>query len=265
MATFEVDRDYPLAQILEQSEGSWIVYGLIKALSSCEALILLCPSEKGSGEVEFPSSEVCLVRFYVDNTSFEGETVYQRLCSITTLWVLVTTNEVATPIRVVPRPISFLRDRHGRFTLTIPMEPSLSTDEWHRLGMNYIAVVTINEDDCRYVRSEQDVEGLYHYIKKLPSFWLHASRFEGDELDVSVDANGAVVDYLDIKRAVKLISLSQSSVKKDIVRQRIEALPHMELETQRRHLIPLEKALDILRSFLKKGEPADMVSWPVDE
>jgi hypothetical protein len=265
MAAFELHRDYPLAQILDEPFGFWIVPGLVKGLSCSEAFILLRPFEKGGFEVVFPSSQVCLVHFYFDKSWAESETVNQRLRSIAKLWVFVAMEKVAALIRVVPRPLSFIFSLNGRSTLTIPLEPSLSTDEWHRLGMEHVSVVTINEDECRHVGSEQDAEELCRYLRQLPSFWLHASRFEGGELDVGSDANGATVFYLNINRATKLISMNSANLKKDIVRMKVDALPDLELETERRHLIPLERALGILQSFLYKGEPIDMVPWPVDD
>jgi hypothetical protein len=264
MAAFELHRDYPLAQILNDSTGFWIVPGLVKGLSPSEAVIVLRPSEKGRFEVVFPSSQVCLAHFYCDKTWPESETIEQGLRSITRLWVFVAAGQVADLIRVVPRPLSFIFSLEGRSTLTIPMEPSLSTAEWHRLGMKHVSVVTINEDERRHIGSEQEAEELCRHLRQLPSFWLHASRFEGGELDVAADTNGAMVSYLDIKRAIKMTSMNPTNRGKDIVRVKVDALPDMELETERRHLIPVEKGLDILHTFLVTGEPTNMVPWPDD-
>jgi hypothetical protein len=265
MAAFELDRDYPLAQILEESSGFWIVPGLVRGMSPSEAVILLRLSENGRFEVVFPSSQACLVRFYCDRSWLEIEAVDQRLRNITKLWVFVVTGQVAALIRVVPMPLSFTFSLEGRSTLTIPMEPSLSAAEWDRLGIKHVAVVTINEAERRYVGSEQDAEELSRHLRQLSSFWLHASRFEGDELDVGADANGAAVFYLNIKRGIKQISMNQAESKRDMIKMNIDALPELDLETERRHLIPLEGALGILRSFLNKGESINMVPWPVDD
>jgi hypothetical protein len=264
MAAFELHRDYPLARILDESSGFWIVPGLVKGLSPSEAAILLCPSEKGRFEVVFPSLQVCLVHINCDKVWPESETIEQRLRSITKLWMFVVTGQVATVLRLVPRPLSFVFSPSGCFDLTIPLEPSLSSDEWHRLGMKYHSIVTINDIENRYISSEQDAEELCRYLRQLPSFWLQATRFEGRELDVAVNTNGAMVSYLDIKHSVKMTSMDSTNPRKDIVRMRVSALPELELETECCHLIPIEKGLDILRTFLVTGEPADMVSWPDD-
>lgn len=262
MATFELDRDYATT-ILDESEGSWIVDRLIRQLSRSEAAILLRPSERECIEVEFASSEVCLVRFSASPSN--AGPIYERLSNITTLWLFLVSCGVATPIRLIRGGISFLRDRDHRFTLTIPLEPSLSTDEWHRLGTDYLAVVTVNDGDGRRIRSEKDIEDLCQELRALPSFWLHASRFEGDELDLSVDDNGASVFYLDIKRGTKMISEKSGSAQKDTVKIKIDALPHMDVEIERRHLIPFERGLAILRAFLNRRELGDMVHWPVED
>lgn len=264
MSAFQVHRDYPLAKILDESTGYWIIPGVVKGLSHSEAVLLLRLSEKGRSEVVFPSSQVCLVHFYCDNAWSEIETIDQRLRSITKLWVFVAAEQVATLIRVVPRPLSFIFSLKFRSTLTIPLEPPLSPAEWDRLGLKHVAAVLINDNERRYVGSELDAEELCRHLSLLPSFWLHATRVEGGELDVSRDANGIVADYADMKRGIKLISLNPNSTRKEIVRQRIEALPYMELETERRHLIPIERGLHILRIFLSTGKPVEMVPWPLD-
>jgi hypothetical protein len=265
MATFELHREYPLAQVFDGPSGFWIVPGLVKELSPAEAVILLRPSEKGRSEVVFSSSQVCLVHFFCDKAWPESEAIDRRLRSITKLWVFVASEQVATLLRVVPRPLSFIFTLEGRSTLTIPMEPSLSTAEWHGLGMRHVSVVTINEDERRHVGSEQDAAELCRYLRRLPSFWLHASRFEGGELDVAAAPNGAMVSYLDIKRATKMVSMNSADPSKDIVRVRVDALPDLEVEIERRHLIPVERGLGILRTFLATGEPIDMVPWPGDD
>jgi hypothetical protein len=257
-------RDYPSAQLFDESYGFWIIPGLVKWLSPSEAAILLRPSEKGRSTVVFPSSQVCLVRFDCDMAWPEDESIDQRLRSITKLWVFVAVGQVATPLRVVPRPLSFVFRPKSGFDLTIPLEPPLSYDELNIIGVKYHSIATINDSENRYIKSEQDAEELCRYLRKLPSFWLHANRFEGSELHIGVDVNGAVVDYVDIKRGIKLISLNLACMSKDVVRQKIDPLPYMELETERRHLIPVEKGLDILRTFLVTGEPADLVPWPDD-
>jgi len=264
MATFEFHREYPLAQILDEPSGFWIVPGLVKGLSPSEAVILLRPSEKGRFEVVFSSSQACLVHFFCDKAWPDSEAIDRRLRSITKLWVFVASGQVAALLRVVPRPLSCIFTLEGRSTLTIPMEPSLSAAEWHGLGMRHVSVVMINEDERRYVDSEQDAAQLCRYLRQLPSFWLHASRFEAGELDLAAAPNGAMVSYLDIKRATKMISMNPANPGKDIVRVRVDALPDLELEIERRHLIPIERGLEILRIFLTTGEPIDMVPWPGD-
>jgi hypothetical protein len=74
-----------------------------------------------------------------------------------------------------------------------------------------------------------------------------------------------MVSYLDIKRATKMVSMNSADPSKDIVRVRVDALPDLEVEIERRHLIPVERGLGILRTFLATGEPIDMVPWPGDD
>lgn len=265
MPNFELYRDYPLAQIVDETFGDWIAPRLLKRVSFSEAVLLLRPSEKGRFEVVFPSSQVCLVRFCCEKAWPENGTIEQWVRSITKLWVFVAVEEVATLFRVVPRPLSFVFSPNGWFDLTIPMEPSLSSDEWNRLGLTYHSIVTINEGESRYISSDNDAEELCQYLRQMPSFCLQAVRRQGDMLDLSLDRHGALVNYLDIKRSVKKISLNNDSQDKRLIRMKIDALPNLDLEVEAYHLIPLERGLGLLRSFLSHGEPAEMVRWPLDD
>lgn len=265
MAVFELGRAYPLEQVLDESVGSWIVEDLIRGLSSSEAIILLRPAGQDNVEIEFLSAEECLMHFRCNKSFAETQTAYQRLGNLKTLWVFAVRENVGTLIRVVLRPISFRLDPSGRFTLSIPMSPPLSIDEWQRLGVGHIAGVTINENGRRLIRSESDIEDLCQYLRRLPSFCVHAIRFEGDMLDLSVDTHGALVNYLNIKRSVKKTSINPDSREKRLIRMKIDALPDLNVEVEKRHLIPLERGLDLLRSFLRKGEPVEMVRWPLDD
>jgi hypothetical protein len=126
------------------------------------------------------------------------------------------------------------------------------------------SAVTVNGTEGRRIAGEREVEELCHSLRALPSFLLQASRYDGVELDLAADANGATVFYLDMKRGVKMASAAPSASGGDIVRMRIDALPEMELEIERRHLVPLEEALAILRQFLSQRELNGMLPWPVD-
>lgn len=264
MIAFELGRDYPLAQILEESLGCWIVPGLIKGLSASQAVILLRPSEKQPNvEIEALSVEECLVHFSCD-TSAKNQTIYQQLGNLKTLWVFVARNDMGTLFRAVSRPVSFRLNPAGRFTLSIPMSPPLSVDELHQLGAEHFATVTINENDRHFISSQSDIEEMFQHLRAMPSFCLQAVRREGDMLDLSVDRHGALVNYLDIRRSVKKVSLNNDSQDKRFIRIKIDALPDLDLEVEGYHLVPLERGLDLLRFFLSHGEPAEMVRWPLD-
>jgi hypothetical protein len=126
------------------------------------------------------------------------------------------------------------------------------------------STVTINETEARCIADEREVEELCQVLRIRPSFWLYARRVDGVELDMGADVSGATAFYLDMKRGVKLVSLNTTRSDTDIVRMKIDALPEMELETERCHVVPLEEALSILRQFLCQEELDGMVPWPID-
>jgi hypothetical protein len=126
------------------------------------------------------------------------------------------------------------------------------------------ATVSINGVQNRHVIGECDVEELCQSLRALPSFALHVRRPDGVELDVYADANGATAFYLDMTRGVKLTSIDPSGAETDILRMRVDALPDVELEIERRHIVPREKALVTLRRFLNQGIPEGMAPWPGD-
>ena len=265
MIDFELGRKYPLAQILEESLGCWIVPGLIKGTSTSQAVILLRPSEElPNVEIQALSVEECLVHFSCDIPA-KNQTIYQQLGNLKTLWVFVAKNDMGTLFRVVSRPVSFRLNPAGRFTLSIPMSPPLSVDELHQLGADHFATVTVNENDHRLIRSQSDIEQLFRHLRGMPSFCLQVVRREGDMLDLSVDRHGALVNYLDIRRSVKKVSHNNDSQDRRFIRMKIDALPNLDLEVERYHLVPLERGLGLLRYFLSHGEPAEMVRWPLDD
>jgi hypothetical protein len=64
---------------------------------------------------------------------------------------------------------------------------------------------------------------------------------------------------------VKLVSRDQTCIQRGIVSLRNDAYPDLDLdqiEVQRRSLISPDRAIAILRHYLKTGEPIDMVPWP---
>src|SRR5581483_337353 len=66
MPTFDLNKRYPLSWLSNESEGNWVVRGLIKVLSPSEAIVFLVQSPDKAYGFDFPSSKECLVRFRVD-------------------------------------------------------------------------------------------------------------------------------------------------------------------------------------------------------
>lgn len=265
MPPFELNQRYPLTWLSNESEGYWVVDGLIKALSPSEAIVFLAQSTDGVVRHDFPSSKVCLVGFRSDKVATNVENVEEALCDIKKLWVMLVEESAVVPIRVVLRPISFAFNRYGQSSLTVPMSPPLNADEWERLGLKYTSLAVVNTTEEHRIATERDVEELCRYLTTMSSFFLQASRFEGSQLDVTADENGVSVFFLDIDRGVKLISLNRSCTDVESVVRKVDAVFDLDAETERRHLITLERALGILRAFLNKGEPIDMVPWPLDD
>jgi len=124
------------------------------------------------------------------------------------------------------------------------------------------ATIFLNGTNGRRIVSEQEAEEACRYLAGLPSYWLTARRQDGTQLDVAADHSDSAVFYLDTGRSVKLSSLGPFVSDTEVVRMTVDVLPEMELEFERRHLVPREDALDMLRQFLVGDVPPGLVPWP---
>ena len=131
--------------------------------------------------------------------------------------------------------------------------------------------VVVNWAEDRRIATADDVEALCKHVERLPAFVVHvtgASGEHGGTLDVIVESDRALVDYLDMDQGIKLASRNPSCTERDIVSLRNDWFPELELdqiEVEQRDLISREKAIAILRHYLTTGETIDLVAWPRDD
>jgi hypothetical protein len=91
---------------------------------------------------------------------------------------------------------------------------------------------------------------------------------EGPTLNVTVESGRAIVFYMDMDRGIKWISRDEACIRRGTVSLRNDAYPELELdqvEVHWRDIIPLERALFILRQYLATSEAVDLVGWPSDD
>jgi hypothetical protein len=131
--------------------------------------------------------------------------------------------------------------------------------------------VLVNWTEEYPVASGDAAERLCEWLAGLPAFTAHVTGPAGESgptLDVIVESDRGLVDFLDINRGVKLASRNPACSDRDIVSLANDSYPELQLdqvEVGRCHLISPSRAVAILRHFLLTGEPIDLVPWPTED
>ena len=117
----------------------------------------------------------------------------------------------------------------------------------------------------------EDIEPLCTDLAGRPVFTadvLGERGYSGPMLDLIVESGRSTVFFMDMDRGIKRISRDETCVRRQTVCLRNDAYPELELdqvEVHLRDIIPVERALNILRRYLATGEVVDLVSWPSDD
>jgi hypothetical protein len=131
--------------------------------------------------------------------------------------------------------------------------------------------VIVNWAEVHLIASIDDAELLCGVLAGLPAFTAHATGPAGESgptLDVIVESDRGLVEFLDIGRGVKLASRNPACSERGIVSLANNSYPDLQLdqiEVERRDLISPSRAVAILRHFLVTGKPIDLVPWPPDD
>jgi len=137
--------------------------------------------------------------------------------------------------------------------------------------MQHIFRVLVNRSDEHRIAGPNDIDCLCVDLASRPVFIadvLGERGYGGPTLNVTVESGRAIVFYTDMERGIKRISRDEACVRRRTVSLRNDAYPELELdqvEVHWRDIIPLERALFILRQYLAAGEVVDLVSWPSDD
>lgn len=97
---------------------------------------------------------------------------------------------------------------------------------------------------------------------------LGENGYKGPTLDIIVESGRATVFYSDMDRGLKRISRDEACVRRETVSLRNDAYPELQLdqiEVHLRDIIPVDRALNILRQYLNTGKVIDLVNWPSDD
>jgi hypothetical protein len=131
--------------------------------------------------------------------------------------------------------------------------------------------VVVNRIDQRLIGESEDVDRLCADLAGRQVFTadvLGERGYQGPTLVVIVESGRATVFYKDMDRGIKRISRDEACVRRGSVSLRNDAYPELELdqvEVHWRDIIPLERALVLLRQYLATGEVVGLVSWPSDD
>src|SRR5262249_53963396 len=129
----------------------------------------------------------------------------------------------------------------------------------------------LNRTDERAIVGSGDVERLCDDLASRPVFTadvLGERGYSGPTMDLVVESGRAIVFFMDMERGVKRASRDETCIQRQTVCLRNDAYPELELdqvEVHLRDIIPVARALNILRRYLATGEVVDLVYWPSDD
>jgi hypothetical protein len=129
----------------------------------------------------------------------------------------------------------------------------------------------VNLADERRIAVPEDIDRLCADLAARPVFTadvLGERGYKGPTLDVVAESGRATVFYMDMDQGIKRGSRDEACVRRGSVNFRNDGYPELELdqvEVHLRDIIPVDRALNILRQYLTTGEVVDLVSWPSDE
>jgi hypothetical protein len=131
--------------------------------------------------------------------------------------------------------------------------------------------IVVNRTEERRIVRPEEIDRLCTDLAGRPVFTadvLGERGYKGPTLNVIVESGRATVFYMDMDRGIKRISRDEACVRRGTVSLRNDAYPELELdqvEVHWRDIIPLERALVVLRHYLATGEVVDLVGWPSDD
>jgi hypothetical protein len=117
------------------------------------------------------------------------------------------------------------------------------------------------------ITTSGDADWLCDRLARRPVFVVAASREPTSDpsLSVIVESGRAHVSYLNMGEGVKLESRDGTCTRRGFISLNNDDYPELELdqvEVSYRSIISPDRALSILRHFLRTGQPIDMVLWP---
>ena len=131
--------------------------------------------------------------------------------------------------------------------------------------------VMVNRADERRIAVPEDIDRLCDDLASRPVFTvdvLGERGYKGPTLDVVGESGRVTVFFMDMERGIKRGSGDEACVRRGLVSFRNDAYPELELdqaEVHQRDIIPVDRALRILRQYLTTGDVVDLVSWPSDD
>jgi hypothetical protein len=133
--------------------------------------------------------------------------------------------------------------------------------------MQPIFRVVVNQTAEHRVTTAEEADSLCNQLAERSVFTanVYGEQPYDPSLDIIVESGRATAFYLNMERGVKLASRDQMCTERSTVSLRNDAYPDLDLdlvEVPRRSLISPDRALAILRHYLKTGEPIDLVPWP---
>jgi hypothetical protein len=127
--------------------------------------------------------------------------------------------------------------------------------------------VVVNQTTEHRVTTSDEADSLCDQLAERSVFVAHVygEQSYDPSLDIIVESGRATAFYMNMEQGVKLASRDQMCTERDTISLRNDAYPDLVgdlIEVPRRSQISPDRALAILRHYLKSGEPIDLVPWP---
>lgn len=149
-------------------------------------------------------------------------------------------------------------------TFRFHLESKLDRANWLQLGGYDKWWVTINEAEDFNILDEDALCALLHHVGSLPGFIAETTRYEGDNLTVSVSGEQAVVNYK--TAAGELFSSFNDSFSGDPFEEVVFCFgENWREEFSKALVIPKSRAIDIFLSHIRCGHPEGLRPWSPPE
>lgn len=248
MVNFDLNKKYPLSQIVGESPTIWIVPNLIKRHAFSEAIILLYLGKHQNISVSYYFGE-CRIGFDLETISFDPDLVRKTLRDVEKFWVFLVSENTAMPVRIISKQRLGIDSSIRHLTLSVPISPPFTKEDWHHFGLDHVFSVLFHDGETHRIYSQNDLLKFREHIKIVDKFSFQAWRSDGAMIVVTRDLTGAALTYLNEISNEKRIAVNPYNTEKGIVSVEIESDYPEPTLINRRNFVSINQLNQMLDCF----------------